>query len=90
MHEAGAPLAFWIPVELLTRSQLLSALLSPSCVRFDSPAPVEGLLGWVLFHAVELVRSRGLGLLPLRLCVPRAWVVLASGSGINACWLRWA
>ena len=53
VHEAGAPLAFWIPVELLTRSQLLSALLSPSCVRFDSPAPVEGLLGCVLFHAVE-------------------------------------
>lgn len=86
MHEAGAPLALWIPVELLTRSQLLSALLFPSRVRFDSPAPVEGLLGWVLFHAEELVCSRGLGLLPLRLCVPRAWAVLASGSGINACW----
>lgn len=62
MPEAGAPLALWIPVDLFTRSSLLSALLSPSCVSFDSPAPVEGLLGWVLFHAVELVRFGDWGL----------------------------
>lgn len=61
MPEAGAPLALWIPVELFTRSPLLSALLSPSCVSFDSPAPVEGLLSWE-FHAVELVRSGDWGL----------------------------
>lgn len=82
VREAGAPLALWIPAELFTCSQLLRALLSCSCISFDSPTPVEGMLGWVLFHA----SSWGLRPLPLSLCVPRAWAVLVSGSGINACW----